>query len=86
MVSQQLVTDKNGQMIPVYEILHMNNAACSMIRDNKNYQLPNVIAAGGKEGMVTMDQSLLSLYHDGKITKETALRYADNQQQMQRNL
>ena len=85
-VSQQLVTDKDGQLIPVYEILHMNNAACSMIRDNKNYQLPNVIAAGGKEGMVTMDQSLLSLYHDGKITKETALRHADNQQQMQRNL
>lgn len=85
-VSQQLVPGKDGTLLPAYEILHMNSAACSLIRDNKNYQLQNVIATGGKEGMISMDQSLLSLYHAGKISEETALRYGDNLQQIQRSL
>ena len=85
-VSQQLVPGTDGTLLPACEILHMNNAACSLIRDNKNYQLPNVMAAGGKEGMMTMDQSLMSLYHAGKISADTALHFADHPQQLQRNL
>lgn len=84
-VSQQLVPGKEG-MLPAYEVLQMNSAAGSLIRDNKNYQLHNVMAAGSREGMMTMDQSLLNLYHAGKICRETALHYADNLQQIQRCL
>ena len=36
----------------------------------------NAIAAGGSEGMITMDQAMIELYRAGKITKETALGYA----------
>jgi twitching motility protein PilT len=85
-VSQQLLPDAHGGSVPAFEILQATGAVRSLIRDNKNHQLPNVIASGGKEGMVSMDQAILRLYRAGKITAETALHYADNPEQIQRNL
>jgi len=85
-VSQQLVPDKNGELLPVYEIMHMNSAIRSLIRENKNHQIDNVIASGAREGMISMDQSLLMLYREGRITRETALEYADHPEQLQRGL
>ena len=85
-ISQQLLPDTEGGMIPACEIMHMNSAIRSMIRDNKNHQIDNAIASGGKEGMVSMDQAILALYQQGKITKETALLFADRPDQMKRNL
>ena len=85
-VSQQLLPDKEGGMIPACEIMHMNSAIRSMIRENKNHQIDNAIVSGGKEGMISMDQAIANLYQEGKITKETALLYADRPEQMKRNL
>ena len=85
-VSQQMLPDKWGGMVPAFEIMHMNSAIRGLIRDNKNHQIDNVIAAGKAEGMISMDQSILSLYREGIITKETALDYADHPEQMRRQL
>ncbi|GFI62496.1 twitching mobility protein [Clostridiales bacterium] len=85
-VSQQLIPGINGEMIPAFEIMHMNNAIRSLVRENKTHQIDNVIAAGGSEGMISMDQSILSLYKSENISKETALEYADNQEQMKRRM
>ena len=85
-VSQQLLPDVNGGLVPACEIMHMNSAIRSLIRDNKSHQIDNVIAAGAKEGMVSMDQSILALFKAGTITKETALAYAENPEQLRRNM
>ena len=85
-VSQQLLPDTAGGMVPACEIMHMSSAIRSMIRDNKNHQIDNAIATSGKEGMISMDQTILKLYQEGKITKETALLYADKPDQIKRNL
>ena len=85
-VSQQLLPDTEGGMIPVCEIMHMNSAIRSMIRDNKNHQIDNAIASGGKEGMISMDQAIARHYREGRITKETALLYADHPDQLKRNM
>ncbi|MGC2871776.1 type IV pilus twitching motility protein PilT [Ihubacter sp. mB4P-1] len=85
-VSQQLLPGQDGNLTPAFEIMHMNNAIKSLIRDNKSHQINNAIAAGGAEGMISMDQAILSLYQEGKISKDIALVYADNQEQMQRRL
>ena len=85
-VSQQLLPDVDGGQIPVFEILHLNSAVRSMIRDSKNHLIPGAIAAGGAEGMISMDQSILELYRSGRITRQTALDYADNREQMLRRL
>ena len=85
-VSQRLLPDVDGGLVPAYEIMHMNAAIRSMIRDCKNHQIDNVIAAGGGEGMKAMDQSILELYQAGTITRETALDYADHPEQMLRRM
>ena len=85
-VSQRLLPDVEGGLVPAYEIMHMNAAIRSMIRDCKNHQIDNVIAAGGGEGMKAMDQSILELYQAGIITRETAMDYADHPEQMLRRL
>ena len=85
-VSQQLLPDVRGGMIPACEIMQLTPAVRSLIRDNRSHQIDNVIAAGGKEGMVSMDQSILTLFRKGKITKETALLYADRPEQMERRM
>lgn len=85
-VSQRLLPDVDGGLVPAYEIMHMNAAIRSMIRDCKNHQIDNVIAAGGGEGMKAMDQSILELYQAGTITRETALEYADHPEQMLRRM
>lgn len=85
-VSQRLLPDVNGELVPAYEIMHMNAAIRSMIRDCKNHQIDNAIAAGSGEGMKAMDQSILELYQAGTITRETALDYADHPEQMLRRM
>lgn len=85
-VSQQLVPDVDGGQIPVFEVMHMNSAVKNMIRDSKNHQIPAAIASGGKEGMISMDRSLFDLYQAGRITREVALEYADNPEQMLRRI
>ena len=71
-------------MVPACEILHLNSAVRSLIRDNKNHQIDNIIASGVKEGMCSMDRAIASLCRDGKIALETALEYADNPEQLKR--
>lgn len=85
-ISQQLLPSVDGGLIPAYEIMHMNSAIKSMIRDNKNHQIDNMIASSGTEGMVTMDQYILRLYREEKITEETALAYAANPEQLKRSM
>lgn len=85
-VSQQLVPGVDGKMIPVFEIMHVNNAIKNMIRDNKSYQIDNAIVTSSAEGMISMDQSLISLYQRGMITKDTAISYAINPEQVARKL
>ncbi len=85
-VSQQLLPDVNGGLVPAFEIMHMNSAIRSLIRDSKSHQIDNAIAAGSGEGMIAMDQSILNLYKAGTISRETALDYADNPEQLKRRL
>jgi len=85
-VSQQLLPDQNGGLVPAMELMHMTGAIRNMIRDCKNYQIDNVIQTSLSDGMISMDQSILELCRAGKIAPETALTYAGNQEQMRRKL
>ena len=85
-ISQQLVPDINGHNIPVFEVMRLNPAIRNMIRDNKVHQIDGVISSSAHEGMRAMDQSLLELYKQGCITRETALKYASNGDMLKRKL
>ena len=77
-VCQQLIPDINGQLIPAYEIMIVNPAIRNMIREGKVHQIDGMIYSSMGENMIAMDTSLLQLCKKGKITRETALRYAAN--------
>ena len=85
-ISQQLVPDINGHNIPVFEVMRLNPAIRNMIRDNKVHQIDGMISSSAHEGMRAMDQSLLELYKQNKITKETALKFASNADMLKRKL
>ena len=85
-VSQQLLPDVRGGQVPACEILQVTPAVRSMIRDNKNHQIDNAIVSGGRDGMISMDQTIAALCRAGRITRETALHYADHPEQLERLL
>ena len=85
-ISQQLIPDVDGRNIPVFEIMRLTPAIRNMIRDNKVHQIEGVISTSGQEQMRSMDQSLLELYKKGRITRDTALKYALNADMLKRRL
>lgn len=85
-VSQQLVPTTDGQVVPALEIMTVTPAIRNMIRDNKVHQIDGIIYSSMKEDMISMDGSLLNLYKQGRITKETALHYATNPEMLGRKL
>jgi len=77
-VSQQLVPAAGGGLVPVFEIMIANSAVRNLIRENKTYQIENVLYSGAAQGMRTIDGDLRRLYREGTITRDTALRYASD--------
>ncbi len=76
-VSQQLVPAIGGGLVPAFEIMVVNNAIRTMIREQKTHQIDTVLQS--EPEMQTMDSSLLKLYRDGIITAETAVNFSYNQ-------
>lgn len=74
-ISQQLIPTEQG-VVPVFEIMFVNNAIRNMIREGKVYQIEAMIGNLAGEGMKTMDGSLLELYKQGKITAQQAKFYS----------
>ncbi len=85
-VSQQLIPSVDGSLIPAFEIMILTPAIRNMIRESKVHQIDSAIYAGAGMGMVTMDQSILKLHEEGKITTDTALQYSMNLEEMKKRL
>lgn len=85
-VCQQLVPKIGGGQVAVFEIMKATPAIQNMIREGKLHQLDSEMQAGAAEGMCTMDGSLLKLYREGVITKETALISCVHYENMQKRL
>lgn len=75
-VSQRLLPKIDGGRIPAVEIMIKNHAIENLIRENKAYQIDNVIETSSEDGMVTMDKSLSRLVKQGMISLETAKTHA----------
>lgn len=76
-VSQTLVPSRDGSSRHLATEVMVNNTAIkNLIRENKTFQIKNIIESGGKEGMQTMDQSLKFLLESGKIDQRTARKYS----------
>lgn len=78
-ISQQLVPslDNTGR-IAAFEIMFANLAVRNLIRESKTHQLSSVIQTNRQTGMLTMDDALEELYREYRISRETALQFAQN--------
>ncbi|MCL2391501.1 MAG: PilT/PilU family type 4a pilus ATPase [Oscillospiraceae bacterium] len=85
-VSQRLMPNLNGESVPAFEIMRVNNAISNIIREAKTHQIDSVIQTSSHDGMVSMDAYILKLFKNGEITKETALKNASNYEQLSRHL
>jgi twitching motility protein PilT len=85
-ITQQLLPGVDGNLIVAFEIMHLNPAIRNMIRESKTHQIASVIQTNSTEGMLSMDRSILGLYREGRITAETAIKFAMDTEQMERRI
>ena len=85
-ICQQLVPTLDGGERPVFEIMFLNNAIRNMIRESKTHQIDGIITTSQEEGMISMDNSLLALYRQNVISKDTAIIYSSNTELMEKKI
>lgn len=74
-ISLRLLPKIGGGRIPAYEIMVSNHAVKNVIRDNKIYEIPNIIHTSLGEGMVPLDKTLALLVKQGLVELEVAQNY-----------
>jgi twitching motility protein PilT len=72
-VCQRLLPTTDGNLVVACEILVSNTAVQALIREGKTSGLRNTMETGVKEGMCIMENVVIDLFTQRKITKETAL-------------
>jgi len=77
--------DRSG-MIPCTEILLCTSAVRNCIRENRIYEIPNIIETSRRIGMQTMDNSIADMYSRGWIDREEAILRSGNPGKMDRLL
>lgn len=76
-VSQRLIPSLDGKLlVPAWEVLYNDQNIASLIHSGEYYKVPQTMRAAVSEGMLPLDDSLLSLVKENKITKEAALAFA----------
>jgi len=79
-ISLRLLPKIGGGRLPAYEILVANHAVRNVIRDNKVYEIPNIIHTNLEEGMVPLDKTLALLVKQGQVEFEVAQNFVlDNE-------
>lgn len=87
-ISQMLLPMANIERgrTAAFEILINNDACANNIRAEKTHQLQAVMASNMNTGMRTMNESLKRLSRDGVITKETAMTYSPDKDELKQML
>jgi twitching motility protein PilT len=84
-ISQELLPKANGKgRIAAFETMIVTPAIRNLIKEEKIHQIDGIIQTSKKQGMQTMDNSLLELYGKGMISRETALLQAVNKDYINR--
>jgi twitching motility protein PilT len=86
-ISQTLFrrVDQPG-MVPCVEILLCTSAVRNCVRENRIYEIANIIETSRKFGMQTMDNSIADAYFKGFICREEAIVRSSNPSKMEKLL
>jgi len=86
-VSQTLFKriDKKG-MVPAIEIMLCTPAVRNLIRENRAFEIPNVIETNRALGMNSLDNAIAELYFNGMVSREDAIAQAAYPEKLERAL
>jgi len=86
-ISQTLLkrSDKPG-MVPAVEIMLCNSAVRNCIRENRIFEIQNIIETSRAQGMQTLDTCIKQLYLNGRISLEDAVAHAAFPEKLKRSL
>jgi twitching motility protein PilT len=81
-ISQTLCKKVGGGRVAAYEVLIGTPAVSNIIREGKTYQLYGTMQTSGREGMVTLGESLLDLVLTGLVEPREAYYKAINKSEI----
>jgi twitching motility protein PilT len=86
-ISQTLFrrVDEPG-MVPCTEILLCTSAVRNCIRENRIYEIPNIIETSRRLGMQNLDNSISDMYFKGYIDRDEAIMRSSNPSKMEKLL
>jgi len=82
--SQRLVPSIGGGRLAASEVLVATPAVRNIVREGKTHQLDAVIQTGAEYGMQSMDKTLVSMIHEGKISYDEARNFAVDIEELDR--
>lgn len=85
-ISQKLVPSLDGRRALAKEVLLATPSVRAAIKNKNTSEIYQMISESGNIGMVTMEQDLKQLFMQGKISKATAMNYANNKRRMEQLL
>ena len=86
-IAQSLIPRSDGKgRVAAVEVMIGTDAIRNLIRSATINMMETTMAAGGRDGMCTLNDSLAKLYKTGQISYETALEYATDRNEMEKKL
>ena len=77
-ISQRLVRNVQGKLIPAVEVLINTSLIADLIKNDEIEKIRDAIEQSVSPGSQTFEQALYKLFKKGQITKEEAMRNADS--------
>lgn len=86
-LSQQLLPRAGGKgRVLACEVMIVTSAIRNLIREGKTPQMASSMLSSAREGAITMDNFLLNLAGEGKITPQTALEACNDKAYLQKKM
>lgn len=84
--SQRLIPAEGGGRVVSYETMLATNAIRTSIREGKTHQIDSIIQTSSESGMNLLENSLVGLVQNGKVSVEVAKNYSMRPEQLTRLL
>jgi twitching motility protein PilT len=81
-VSQKLVPTVDGKRVLAKEVLVVTPSVKAAIKNDNTSEIYMMIVQGAPQGMTTMEQDLIRLLKQRRISQETAVAYSNNKTRM----
>lgn len=86
-IAQTLVpTIGEDGRVAAFEVLIANHAIRNLIREGKTHQVASIMQTNKQSGMQTMDDALLALYMQRKISRDNCIKFARDPGAMQKKV